>query len=202
MKIKRLSRPARERQILDKALAIFVEQGYQGTGMDHIANAVGVSRPVIYDHFSSKDAVYLACLREARLCLDAALFDSHSDSAPPHEQLLAAMRGYFLFAVNEPLSWRLLYESGNAVAGPASVEARHLRRQTVAKLADMIRAWRPHADDVEIMAFAHALSGAGEQLSKWQSESEVDSDRVVSAFLRFAWTGLESLLPRSPERRD
>lgn len=197
MKTKRLSRPLRERQILDKALTIFVAQGYQGTGMDHIASAVGVSRPVIYDHFPSKDAVYLACLREARVRLDAALFAAHSDADAPHEQLLAAMRGYFRFAADEPFSWRLLYESGNAVAGPASAEARHLRQQTVAKLADMIRAWQPQVDEIEIMAFAHALSGAGEQLSKWQSGGEVDRERVISAFLRFAWTGLEASLPRS-----
>ena len=44
--------------ILRKALRLFLERGYDETSLNDIAGAVGVSKPAIYHHFESKDALF------------------------------------------------------------------------------------------------------------------------------------------------
>ena len=56
--------PAHERkdQILACATRMFAEQGYRATTTAQLAVAIGVTEPVLYRHFASKQALYIACL--------------------------------------------------------------------------------------------------------------------------------------------
>ena len=53
-------RERREREILDVAGAIFARVGYHSAPMDEIADSAGVSKPMIYAYFASKEGLYLA----------------------------------------------------------------------------------------------------------------------------------------------
>src|ERR1700739_5098262 len=59
----RLPRDERRGQLLIVASDVFVEKGYHAAGMDEIADRAGVSKPVLYQHFSSKLELYLAVLQ-------------------------------------------------------------------------------------------------------------------------------------------
>jgi AcrR family transcriptional regulator len=48
----------RRGQILDAALAVFAEKGYEGGTMREIANRVGVTEPALYRHYSGKEALF------------------------------------------------------------------------------------------------------------------------------------------------
>jgi AcrR family transcriptional regulator len=50
-------RQLREEMILDAAQKLISEQGYEGTNMDEIATTVGISKPTLYQHFSSKEEI-------------------------------------------------------------------------------------------------------------------------------------------------
>ena len=55
--------PERRRPlVLDAAYDLFIENGFEGTSMDAIAAAAGVSKPVVYDCFTSKDELFTAML--------------------------------------------------------------------------------------------------------------------------------------------
>ncbi len=55
--------PERRRPlVLDAAYDLFIENGFEGTSMDSIAAAAGVSKPVVYDCFASKDELFTAML--------------------------------------------------------------------------------------------------------------------------------------------
>ena len=60
----RLSAPARREQILDVALQVFAGAGFHGASMNDIAEAVGVTKPVLYQHFDSKRDLYQALIDE------------------------------------------------------------------------------------------------------------------------------------------
>jgi AcrR family transcriptional regulator len=50
--------PAQRReQLLDAALEVVLEQGYAGVSIEAIARMAGVTRPVIYDHFSNLEGL-------------------------------------------------------------------------------------------------------------------------------------------------
>jgi AcrR family transcriptional regulator len=61
----RLSAPERREAILDVALRVFSSGSYNGTTTAEIAREAGVTEPVIYRHFPSKRALWLACMDEA-----------------------------------------------------------------------------------------------------------------------------------------
>ena len=53
------------RAILDAALLEFSEKGHAAARIDTVAEAAGISKPMIYSYFGDKDALYAAALREA-----------------------------------------------------------------------------------------------------------------------------------------
>jgi AcrR family transcriptional regulator len=62
----RLRKAERKRQLLACAKQLFVSHGYQATTTEKIAQAAGVTEPVLYRHFESKKALFLEVLREVR----------------------------------------------------------------------------------------------------------------------------------------
>jgi AcrR family transcriptional regulator len=66
----RLSAHQRRSQLLDVAGRLFAESGFHGLSMERLAEAAGVSKPVVYQHFSSKRILYLTLLEDATTELD------------------------------------------------------------------------------------------------------------------------------------
>ena len=62
---KGVPRADREQQILDAAVAEFGGRGYAHASMAAIARRAGISKPLVYEYFGSKDGLYLACLNRA-----------------------------------------------------------------------------------------------------------------------------------------
>ena len=58
----RMPRAQRRNQLLELATRVFTEKGYQATSMDDIAAAAGVTKPVLYQHFNSKQSLYIEVL--------------------------------------------------------------------------------------------------------------------------------------------
>ena len=54
--------PGRKGEILDSALHVFAERGYDGGSMREIAKRVGVTEPAIYRHFPGKEALFLTLI--------------------------------------------------------------------------------------------------------------------------------------------
>jgi AcrR family transcriptional regulator len=59
----RLSKQARREQLLDAALAIVRADGADGLTLPTLAEAAGVSRPIVYDHFGTRPGLLLALYR-------------------------------------------------------------------------------------------------------------------------------------------
>ncbi len=91
--------PAAERreQIVGVATAAFAERGYDGASIDEIARRAGVSAPVVYDHFASKQDLYERLLERTRDEL-LAVWREHLFSDEPAEvripRGIAAWAGY------------------------------------------------------------------------------------------------------------
>jgi AcrR family transcriptional regulator len=189
----RLPKAHRVEQLLNVALELFIAHGYQGTSMEDIASAAGVTRPIVYNHFGSKDGIYLACLRRARADLDRQLAHAGNYSRL-EDRLSAGVNGYFNFVEQNRLSWQLLFAGGVAVAGPAAEEAARLRFSTVEGIAQLFAGVTRSSDRTELLAYAHALSGAGEQLAKWWlTRPDLRREQVVAVMVQLMWQGLRPL---------
>ena len=163
--------------------------------MEDIAEAAGVSRPIVYNLFGSKDGIYLACLRKARQHLDQRLEEAGSALSHPdgHARLRAGIDGYFRFVEQDLAAWRLLFGGGAAVAGSVVGEAGRLRFATVAKITALLAPLMPQVAPPIVEMQAHALSGAAEQLAKWWIENEhVERTVVVDLLTGLMWRGFEA----------
>src|SRR5919108_1266825 len=198
----RVPRAIREEQLLEVAENVFAMQGYQGTSIEEIARAAGVTRPIIYDHFGSKENIYLACVRRARAELERLFDEAAATSDDPRDQLWGGINAYLEFVERHGRAWDVLFGQGGAVAGPAGEELRRQRFATVGRIAQLFKSFAAsvggRADETAIQAFAHALSGSGEQLAKWWRQNpELTREQVAGYHMAFAWIGLEQLAERA-----
>jgi AcrR family transcriptional regulator len=123
-------RAEREDQIVAVAVTEFAERGYAGASMAAIAARAGISKPLVYQYFGSKDGLYLACLHHVA----AALLD-RLEQAWLAEDDSVLSRIHTLQAVFEALepqreAWRLLYDTSMPTAGPIADAANSYRGRT------------------------------------------------------------------------
>ncbi|MGH4012210.1 MAG: TetR/AcrR family transcriptional regulator [Pseudonocardiaceae bacterium] len=135
--------PERRRPlILDAALEVYVERGYRGTSMQAVADAAGVTKPVVYECYPNKDELLLALLdREERRLLDAI-----TDALPSNlvsdnqEAVLAAGLTAFLAGVGQaPNSWRVVFDSGWSSGSVVAARVRRVRDRVVGQLRELVR---------------------------------------------------------------
>ncbi|WP_165872928.1 TetR/AcrR family transcriptional regulator [Nocardioides jejuensis] len=192
---RRLSAEDRRSQIVETAAEVFIENGYQGTSLEDIAAHAGITRPLIYHYFRDKDALYLEVLTRARAALDAAIIDRVPADASPEEQLRGGIEGYFHFVRDHMHLWELLFGGGTAVAGAVAEEATRQRFETSEKIALLVSAAAPEEPALRANAYAHAISGAGEALTRWwQHHPEVSLEEIVELHMDTVWRGLGPIL--------
>src|SRR5207248_10683881 len=83
----RLPAPRRRRQLLDVALHVFADRGYHATSMNDLAETAGVTKPVLYQHFRSKRALYLELLEDVGGQLRDTISKATTEANGPREQV-------------------------------------------------------------------------------------------------------------------
>src|SRR5687767_4760371 len=97
----RLSAPQRRSQLLAVAGRLFAEQGFHGLSMEQLAEAAGVSKPVLYQHFPSKRELYLALVNDAADELQAQVGKALEGTTDNEARVEAAISAYFDFVEDQ-----------------------------------------------------------------------------------------------------
>ncbi|MDX6261223.1 MAG: hypothetical protein QOH84_2911 [Kribbellaceae bacterium] len=120
--------PERRRPlILDAALEVFSERGFAGTTMQTVADAAGVTKPVVYDSFANRDELLLALLarEEQHLVLSVmAALPTDPSVGTPEEHVLEGLTAFLETVAKSPQSWRIVF---GAQYGAAPVVADRVR---------------------------------------------------------------------------
>ncbi|MBF6168006.1 TetR/AcrR family transcriptional regulator [Streptomyces gardneri] len=99
----RLSKQARREQLLDTALAIVRAEGADGLTLPTLAEAAGVSRPIVYDHFRTRPGLLLALYRRLDERQRAATAQALREAAPTAAELArVTSTAYFACAADMP----------------------------------------------------------------------------------------------------
>ena len=107
----RMSPPERREQVIDAALTVIVEQGYEGVSIEAIARTAGVTRPVIYDHFPNLAALLQALIeREERCALGqlAEVVPWDPGARDPALVLQSGVRRFLEAVAQRPSTWRII----------------------------------------------------------------------------------------------
>jgi AcrR family transcriptional regulator len=190
---RRLPRAERERQLVDVAQEVFAERGFREASMDEIAIRAGVTKPILYDHFGSKDGLVAACIRRAGAQLLASITAAVQSARGPAEVLRAGFAGFFEFIESHGQAWFTLMGE-NAVVGEAAAALEAIRRDQAAYVARTLAEDFPSARPQEVAVFAEAIIGACERIALWRREAPaVSVDEAATALMTLVWGGLAGI---------
>lgn len=95
----RLSREERYIQLVDVAWQIVREEGTEALTLGHLAELAGVTKPVVYDHFTSRSGLFAALYREYDLRSTARMDEQISQTEPVLEKLAAVIADAYIECV-------------------------------------------------------------------------------------------------------
>lgn len=187
---RRVPRAERERQIVDAAVAVFGERGYAATSMDAVAERVGVTKPVLYAHFGSKEGLLLAAISRARSELLEVVAAAAAGAADPESMLRDGTLAFFTYLDRRAPAWQLFCSE----AGVADAALEEIRTQQTDFIAALLAAQVPGTAPERLTGWAQVIVGACERLAVWRGQDEsVTAEQATEYLMEVAWAGLAGL---------
>ena len=184
--------PAAERraQLLDAALALFAAEGFRSATMDSVAGEAGVTKPVLYQHFSSKRELFLELLRDVGRRLSDSVGEATSRASSPREMVELGFAAYFDFVAHHPDEFRLLFGEGVRTDDDFAAEVAAVERSIAMFIAGLITTEGLGAD--ERLVLAHGIVGLAEGTGRhWTAAGRPgDVDELAARVADLAWSGL------------
>lgn len=196
---RRLPRAERRLVIEDAAAELFADQGYAGTRLEDIAAAAGVTKQLLYQHFRSKDELYLSLLARYRDEILGRLAAGMSRPAPLEERIASTTETWFAYIEENPHAATLLF--GDETGSPKVQAFLRENHATARSLQMTLLQADPRvdlpADELEPLAEFYRSAAAGLALW-WIDHPDVPRVTVVRVVVD-AW--LARLEFGTPDRR-
>ncbi len=196
----RLNAPERRTAILDAAQSVFGQRGYHGTSIDDVAQAAGISKGLIYEHFDSKRELHAELVAVHAGELFRRLQANANAGTAGEARMRAGVDIFFAFVEENPEAWRVLFRDAadEEIADiTAGVQAQALNLMVALSHADpqapaLQPGETPEEHERSVEQFSQLLSGAVQALANWwYDHPDVSRDELVDRVMQFAWLGLE-----------
>jgi AcrR family transcriptional regulator len=188
----RLPAPARREQILDVSVQVFAQRGFHSTSMNDVADAAGVTKPVLYQHFDSKQDLYLALIDEAGNRLRTAISKAVVGATNGKQQTELGFKAYFRWVSDDHDAFLLLFGSRANRDEESTKAIRRITAEAAQAIAPLIAA------DIEPehqRILAQGLVGLAEGVSRHLVErgETFDPDALGQQIADMAWAGLRAV---------
>jgi len=193
---KRLTLDQRRTRILAAATRIFARQGFEGASMSGIATGAGITKPVLYDHFASKDALFETLIRSIRDDLLAKGRAIGQSSASNEFKFRSALDAFFAFVEGQPDAAKILLivPQGNPVTVKLS---RDVQQGATAAISQLLKSYLPAGGTWEYEAAGEFLKEGLHALAKWWlSHPGPSRDEIVDLVMQACWTGFRGIKGR------
>jgi AcrR family transcriptional regulator len=184
--------------ILDASRDAFADTGYHQTSLDAVAERAGVSKALLYEHFSSKRELYVAMLEIHVAELIERIAGAIAEAEPGEARMRAGLEAFFGFVEERRGTWRIMFS--NATDPDVAVRLDRLRDQVAAAIAQLMgeEAERKGLDFPKlpqlIEMIAQQMVGAMQSLADWWDlHRKVPKEEVIQAAMDFAWVGQERI---------
>jgi AcrR family transcriptional regulator len=195
---RRLTAEQRRRQLFAVALELFARRGYRATTMDDIAEAAGVTKPLLYQHFSSKRALYLELVDSIAQDLLTAIGRAVMQADGPRQQVELGFAAYFQLVVSHEAEFRLLYGRDHADDQELGRALRTVE-DAIAEAIDPLIAAGLDDDHRRLLAYGIVgmAEGASRRFMAQREASGADRDeeaqKLAQRMADLAWAGLRSV---------
>jgi AcrR family transcriptional regulator len=167
---KGVPRPEREQQIVAVAVEEFASRGYSGASVAAVAARAGISKPLIYQYFGSKDGLFLACLHSVANPLLERLeiaWEHEDDSVLSRVATLGAI---FESLAPQRIAWKMLFDDTMPTTGPIAEAAWGYRGRTLqvtASGSERFLLARGIGDALDVSALSAVWMGLVDSLVHW-----------------------------------
>ncbi|MBL1083194.1 TetR family transcriptional regulator [Streptomyces actinomycinicus] len=179
--------------LLSVAVRVFNERGYDGTSMEHLSKAAGISKSSIYHHVSGKEELLRRAVSRALDGLFAILDEEHARAGRSVDRLEHVVRRMVEVLIAElPYVTLLLRVRGNTETERWALER---RRDFDHRVAELLKAAAADGDvrgDVEVRLATRLVFGMINSIVEWyRPDARGASDReVADAVVRLVFAGL------------
>jgi AcrR family transcriptional regulator len=196
----RLRAAERRAQLLGVARRLFARDGYRGASMESIAEAAGVTKPVLYQHFSSKRALYSALLANDLGRLTAELETAFSQAEGNEERLRRGFGAYLAFVDRHEDAFRLLFTEALGFDADFQRQVAEFRRWAAGRVARIIAAEAGLAAP-RARALAASIVGMAEGAASWWLDEHrpLDAGELADELAGLAWKGFARFPTGAPE---
>jgi AcrR family transcriptional regulator len=193
-----MSAADRREAILDAARSAFAERGFHETSLDSVAERAGVSKALLYEHFSSKRELYVSMLEMHVHELVERISGAVAGAEPGEPRMRAGLEAFFGFVEERRGAWRIMFR--NSSDPDASIRLDRLRDEVAAAIVQLMSEEAaakgldfPKMPQVVEM-IAQQLVGAMQSLADWWDlHRDVPRDDVLQVAMDFSWMGQERL---------
>ena len=197
----RLPRPVRERQMLEAATQVFAQSGYHNTSMDQVAEQVGISKPMIYSYFDSKEGLYRACLERSGADLVEHVGASFDPQFTPDQALWHGFLAFFDFLRERPADWQLVRNESIKDVPALTEIIEQVHNNLRALIGELSRIMSketpgdPFADTGRREAASFAMLGAAAALgNRWLDDgAQAPAEEPCTQLMNFFWLGYNDL---------
>ena len=180
--------------LLDAAVALFNERGYEATSVDEVATRLGVTKSAIYHHVPSKGELLRLALDRALDALFAVTSETGATTGPAIERLEYVVRGSVRVLTAElPFVTLLLRLRGNTEVERTALQR---RREFDRIVAGLVRAAEHEGDvrtDVDPAVISRLLFGAVNSLTEWyRPGGDLSAGELADAVVTITFSGLRT----------
>jgi AcrR family transcriptional regulator len=185
----RVPRAVRRRQLVELAERMFAERGYAGTSMEELGRLAGVTKPVVYELFESKDGMFRACVDRASERMAESITTAVRAESDPEARLRAGGLAFLRFAAENRVAFDLMAMGDG---GRFADQAQTVRRSQAQLIRTLMEEIAPDGTDPqELEAVAYAVNAAYEGAAHWMWEHpEVPVEQVADWIVALLLPGL------------
>lgn len=178
--------------MIQVAEAVFAEHGYLAASMDEIAERVGVSKPMLYEYFHSKEGLLAACIAQARTELREVTEQAVAGTTSAEEALREGLLAFFRHVGEHRQAWSLLRNEMMLIGTTtASDEIEATRQQQTDLVAKLMDGYFDLGSPLRVEAAAEFVVGACERLAIWcERQQDASPERATDAAMDLLWAGL------------
>lgn len=188
----RLPASERKEQILDVALTVFASKGYHDASMNDIAELAGVTKPVVYQHFASKRALYLALVEEVGNRMINSITKATSDVSDGRTQAERGTIAFFRWVSEDKNAFRFLFDSGTRNDIEFTEAVRRVVDNAAESIAPLIAV---NVDSAHLRTLAQGVVGASEGVARHLTSTgaSFDPNVIGKQVADLLWAGLRGV---------
>jgi AcrR family transcriptional regulator len=187
----RSHREARREEFIQAALRALARHGPE-FGMEHVAAEAGVTKPVLYRHFTDKADLYVALGQRGTELLFDRLIPALNNEEAPVPRIRKSLDAYFSIIEEHPNLYRLLIR--RAFGRDVVADDKELIGNALSTLlGDYMRAFDMDSGAAE--PWGHGIVGLVQNVSEWWLERRsMSRDAVVEYLTQIIWAAIDGIV--------